>query len=738
MSFLSDLNPSQREAVKNLEGPVIIVAGAGSGKTRVLTYRIARLVQVGVPAYQILALTFTNKAAKEMKERIVQLVGSSSKSIWMGTFHSMFARVLRLESEKLGYGKNFTIYDEQDSLRVVKNVMNAQGISLQQFNPQAIRSRISSAKNRLLGPEEFASQVVDQFDEVSAKVFARYQKLMKRNNAMDFDDLLVLPIHLFEQNKKILNDYQERFRFVLVDEYQDTNKAQYVLLKQLAAKYKNICVVGDDAQSIYAFRGAEIRNILDYQVDYPEAKLFRLEQNYRSTKTILAIADSVIKNNVDQIPKNLWTDNQTGEPITILECADDKDEGIQIAQRILEDIYRLKLDFKDFALLYRTNAQSRSLEDALRKNGIPYTIVGGIEFYQRKEVKDVLAFLRVLTNPLDNESFLRTLNCPNRGIGDVTVERLQAFAERKGLTLLDAVDHAAEIPHLGARTREALLWVGDFFKRHRHLKTIMSMSELSRTMVDELGILGQFKEEGTPDAISRWENVQELLSAISEFSSERPGASLEDFLEEVSLVSDIDSWDDAHNAVTLMTLHSAKGLEFPVAFITGLEEGLLPLFTTVLSNKELEEERRLFYVGITRAMRNLSLSFAGVRYRYGDVTYPSPSRFLDEIGNERIQRITSEKPSSFSGDEFSGTRRRNRRVRAEESSDYFSDPMPDYENATDTVQGFQVGMTVHHDVFGKGRIVSLSGAGESMKASVEFSSAGRKQLLLKYARLRVV
>ncbi len=418
MSFLSDLNPSQREAVKILEGPVIIVAGAGSGKTRVLTYRIARLVQVGVPAYQILALTFTNKAAKEMKERIAQLVGSSSKSIWMGTFHSMFARVLRLEAERLGYGKNFTIYDEQDSLKVVKNEMNAQGISLQHFNPQAIRSRISSAKNRLLGPEELASQSVDQFDEVSAKVFIRYQKAMRRNNAMDFDDLLVLPIHLFDHNKKILNDYQERFRFILVDEYQDTNKAQYVLLKQLAAKYKNICVVGDDAQSIYAFRGAEIRNILDYQVDYPDAKLFRLEQNYRSTKTILAIADSVIKNNVDQIPKNLWTDNQTGEPVTILECADDKDEGIRIAQRILDDIYRLKLGFKDFALLYRTNAQSRSLEDALRKNGIPYTIVGGTEFYQRKEVKNVLAFLRVLTNPLDNESFLRTLNYPNRGIGE--------------------------------------------------------------------------------------------------------------------------------------------------------------------------------------------------------------------------------------------------------------------------------------------------------------------------------
>ncbi|MBI3766357.1 MAG: UvrD-helicase domain-containing protein, partial [Ignavibacteriales bacterium] len=554
--------------------------------------------------------------------------------------------------------------------------------------------------------------------------------------------LLLRPIELFTHHNKILLKYQDRFRFILIDEYQDTNRAQYVLIKLLADQYRNICVVGDDAQSIYAFRGADIRNILDFERDYPNAVIVRLEQNYRSTRTILSAADQVIKKNIDQITKDLWTENQEGDKITILACEDDQDEGATIVSRIYEESNKLKLQFKDIAIMYRTNAQSRSLEDALRKNSIPYMIIGGVEFYQRKEVKDVLAYLRLLVNPRDDESFMRIVNVPARGLGDVAVGRLRDFAATKSLTLFEATDHASEVSGLTSKARTSVEALSVMFKKYLRLTSEMSMSELSRALVDEIGILPLLKEEGTVEAMSRWENIQELLSAITEFSELRADATLENFLQEVSLVSDIDTWEETANAVTLLTLHSAKGLEFPIVFIAGLEEGLLPLYSTVVERKELEEERRLYYVGMTRAMKKLYLSYAKVRFRFGEMSYQSPSRFLDEMEGDLVETVVSSRRHvSRDMRSFSlGDRNRDRkdRKKTDAESHYFSDTMPDYENASDVSNQFRAGNIVEHEVFGRGKVLHVSGSGEFLKAVVDFPAAGKKNLMLKYARLKVL
>ncbi len=737
MSFLNELNSKQQEAVKTVEGPVMVVAGPGSGKTRVLTYRIAYLISIGVPAYRILALTFTNKAASEMKERIHKLVGEKSRQLWMGTFHSVFARILRVECEKLEYQKNFSIYDETDSLSMIKTCMESLSISSQQYHPRAIRSRISSAKNQLISVQEYADRSLDIFEQKTSAVYSDYQKRLKQNNAMDFDDLLLKPLELFKSDKKVLDKYHEYFRFILVDEYQDTNRVQYALINSLASKYKNICVVGDDAQSIYAFRGADIKNILDFRRDYPEVTTFRLEQNYRSTTTILSAADYLIKHNVDQISKNLWTDNPAGDAITVLSCEDDRDEGARIVSQIFEQSNKLKIDLKDIAITYRTNAQSRSLEEALRKNSIPYVIVGGIEFYQRKEVKDTLAYLRLLVNPQDNEGFLRIANYPTRGLGDAALQRLQSFAAERQLSLLVAAQHTVEIEGLSKKAKHGLLMLSTLLRKYNELKNEVSASELSRSLVDELGILRSFKEEGTVEALSRWENVQELLSAISEFTSEHENAALEDFLQEVSLVSAVDDLDGNRNAVTLMTLHSAKGLEYPVVFIAGLEEGLLPLYSTVLERKELEEERRLCYVGITRAMQKLYLTHARTRYRFGDVSYQSPSRFLEEIPKECIEIVESK--IFYPSRAYTGVPKQvNTRIKRSNDAEYHTDVMPDYDSKECVVNGVKVGMMVEHVVFGRGKVLSLAGSGDSLKAVVEFTLVGRKNLLLKYAKLNII
>jgi DNA helicase-2/ATP-dependent DNA helicase PcrA len=744
MNLLQQLNPVQRDAVAVKDGPVMIIAGAGSGKTRVLTYRVAYLIQNHVQPYEILALTFTNKAAKEIKSRIEKLVGVQAKNIWAGTFHSIFARILRHECEAIGFDRSFTIYDTDDQLNVIKAIMSSQNISAQQFNPRAIQSRISGAKNQLVSPEQYDTAAKDPFEVKTSQVFAEYQKKLFASNAMDFDDLLLKPIELFQRNAHALEKYQYRFRYLLVDEYQDTNRAQYVLINMLAQKFRNLCVVGDDAQSIYSFRGADIRNILDFERDYPDCKVFRLEQNYRSTKKILEAADSVIKNNRNQIQKTLWTDNAAGDSIVVIEAEDDKDEGIRIASHIQEECAKRKLDLKDFSILYRTNAQSRSLEDALRRSGISYVIVGGVEFYKRKEIKDVLAYLRLIVNPKDEESLLRVINYPPRGIGETTIERVSAYAESFSpgpISLFEALRRAQQIPEIGERTKNALTQFASFIEKFRDLRAAMSASEVARSLVDELGILKRYKEEATPESLSRWENIQELLSAVTEHTANNPEATLESFLEEVALVSPVDEETSQQNAVTMMTLHAAKGLEFPVVFIAGLEEGLFPLYQAAPDMAEMEEERRLFYVGITRAMLRLFLSHTRMRYRFGELTYPVASRFLSEIDEsllsfERARMNVSSHARRTSIFENS-SRRRNIQSNVA-ADDFVNDTSPNYEDESQEVAHLYVGVRVEHESFGKGKVVQLAGKGESAKAIVLFDDVGTKNLMLKYARLRVL
>lgn len=745
MPLLDQLNPVQRRAASVIDGPVMIVAGAGSGKTRVLTYRIAHLLESGIPPYEILALTFTNKAAKEMKERIERLIGRHAHSVWAGTFHSIFARILRQEAEALGYSRSFTIYDTDDTLSMIKNIMSGLNIPQQQINPRAVQSRISGAKNQMISPKEYDEIAKDFIDQKVSQIFTEYQPKLLKNNAMDFDDLLLRPIDLFKKFPSVLEKYQHRFKYLLVDEYQDTNRAQYVLINLIAQKFRNICVVGDDAQSIYAFRGADIKNILDFERDYPAAKVFRLEQNYRSTKTILAAADSVIKNNRNQIHKTLWTDNPEGEKITVIESEDDKAEGHTIAQKIQEHISKEKMNLKDFAILYRTNAQSRSIEDALRRSGIPYVIVGGVEFYKRKEIKDVLAYLRLVVNPRDDESLLRVINFPGRGIGETTIDKLIEHATKHSMSLFDVVLQCSAVTAISERTKKAILQFGSVVLKYADMKSQMSATEIARSLVDEIGILKLYKEEQTPESLGRWENVQELLSAISEFVDQnKDKATLESFLEEVALVAAIDQLVDERNSVTMMTLHAAKGLEFPVVFITGMEEGLFPLYQITPDASELEEERRLCYVGITRAMRKLYITYTRIRYRFGDVSYPVVSRFLSEILESLLERESSRR-SSFSVDTISHLAAVRKRYgnalqqKKEPKNDVFiPDQEVDYANESQEEIRLSVGVYVEHEVFGKGKVTQLSGKGESAKAVVQFQSVGPKNLMIKFARLRVL
>jgi DNA helicase II / ATP-dependent DNA helicase PcrA len=736
-SIHDQVNAKQLEAIRHVEGPVIVIAGPGSGKTRMLTYRIAQLIKIGVPAYQILALTFTNKAASEMKTRVIDLVGDKSKSLWMGTFHSIFARILRTESEKIGFRRNYSIYDSQDSLSVIKSILNDGKIPSQQYTPASIASRISHAKNLILSPDVYAEQAKDISEEKTALVYREYQRRLHENNAFDFDDLLIKPIELFQKHSAVLGVYQDRFRFILIDEYQDTNHAQYVLIKLLAEKYKNLCVVGDDAQSIYAFRGADIQNILDFQRDYPNATIIRLEQNYRSTKTILSAADLLIKNNQGQISKDLWTENQQGAPITVLACDDDKDEGEAIVQSISRELQRNKREFKNFAIMYRTNAQSRSLEDALRRNSVPYVIIGGVEFYKRKEIKDILAYLRLLVNPQDRECFLRVVNVPNRGVGNVAVTRFLNYAESTHMQFLQCTEKTEHIPLMTAKAKANLRAFGEMMRKYEKLKTDVSIGELSRALVDEIGILRLLKEEATAESMARWENIQELLSAISEYGQQEQEPTLEKFLQEVSLVADVDRWDDRSNAVTLMTLHSAKGLEFPVVFVTGLEEGLLPISNSYGEQKDLEEERRLLYVGMTRAMEKLFLTHARVRFRFGEISYQTASRFLDEIGSADIELSSYRSSYHASRGAVSQSARGKSTVKPQPiEAQYFADEMPDYE--TDGPINLKLGAKVEHPNFGRGTVRQISGNGDQMKIVVDFPSVGRKNLMAKYAHLKIV
>jgi len=740
--FLNDLNPEQLEAVKCIEGPMLVLAGAGSGKTKVLTYRVAYLVASGVPFNEILCLTFTNKAANEMRNRITSLLGELGKKSlggqgWIGTFHSLFARILRAEAEKLGYSSNYTIYDEDDSLRTIRELLRERNLSEEIFSPSAIRWKISQLKNKAVLPEEFFAQARIRQDQVSAQIYSEYEKRLRKNNAMDFDDLLLKPILLFHRDRGVLEKYQNKFKFILVDEYQDTNRAQYVLLKLLAESHKNICVVGDDAQSIYSWRGAELKNIFDFQTDYRGCKVFRLEQNYRSTGKILKAANSIIVHNRRKLDKELWTTNHEGEKLTLLKCDTDRDEGYRIVQKVREEILKNKLQLRDFVVLYRTNYQSRSLEEAFNKNAIPYVIVGGIAFYRRKEIKDILAYLKLIINPSDDESFLRIVNLPQRGIGDISLQHLKRFAESNSLSLLSASGMADSIVEVQPRQRRQLLEFHNLIFKYTKLKDQMKASQLVQSLTDEIGILKDLKEEATTESLERIENIQEFISGIAEFQQEYPDSTLEDFLSEVSLVADVDRWDARQNSVTLMTIHAAKGLEFPVVFVSGLEEGLFPHSSK--EDEELEEERRLFYVAITRAKKKVYLSYAKERYRYGHPTFQSPSRFISEIKSDLIEDdnegkliADTERDALSYMLEKLGVSFGNNSIM---SKPFDRDKLGQVER---TNKELKVGSIVEHEMFGIGKIVEISGKGENTRAVVVFGSNQRKQLLLRYAHLRLI
>ncbi len=736
---LSLLNPAQKKAVQEIEGPCMIIAGAGSGKTRVLTYKIAHLIESGISPFEILALTFTNKAANEMKERISKLVKGNSEKIWMGTFHSMYARILRIEAEKIGFTRNYTIYDTEDSVHLIKQIMKDNGISTENTNPKSVQAVISNLKNKLILPLEFSNLIKTPFDKIINSVYDDYQKSLLKNNCMDFDDLLIKPIELFKRYPDVLKKYQERFKFILVDEYQDTNKAQYILIKLLADKYRNVSIVGDDAQSIYKWRGAEIQNIFDFEDDFKECKVFRLEQNYRSTKNILNLADDVIKKNRKQITKNLWTNNTDGELIHLIETMTDKDESYRIAKYISEEIQKKKLNFKDFVVLYRTNAQSRTLEESLRHNGIPYIIVGGVRFYQRKEIKDILSHFKIIVNPNDNESMIRVLGLKS-GIGKSTIDKLLTIAEKEDKQLFDILKNIKDCEEFSNRIKNLLIEVLNLIYKYQYLKDEINLSEAVRGIIDEIGILRNLRLENTIEADERMNNIEELISAVAEYSDSTEDPRLENFLQQISLVADIDEVDNQKNAITLMTIHSAKGLEFPVVFITGLEEGLFPVSGSMTSEEEMEEERRLFYVAITRAKQKLYLLFANQRYRFGIQSYQMKSRFLREISEDILNSNITIEGLKFNGNRKSTKKKNFRESKAKAIRYEFYNRKrhnKEYIESNDKFPDIKKGVAVNHNTFGKGTVISTSGRGLDKRAEIYFEDVGLKKIVLKYAKMRV-
>ena len=755
-SLLEGLNERQAEAVTTTEGPLLIIAGAGSGKTKVLTVRVAHLLKNGVPSHNILALTFTNKAAQEMKGRIGHLIGSfEARGIWAGTFHAIFARMLRAHAEELGYTSSFTIYDTDDQSAAIKAIMNQLGVSQQTLPPNGIRSRISAAKNAMISWQEYVRQADSIVDKQTGQIFEQYEKRLRQSNAMDFDDLLLNMIRLLEQNPDILEHYQDRFRYLMVDEYQDTNRAQYRVVNMLAKKYRNLCVVGDDAQSIYRWRGADIRNILDFERDYTEAKVVRLEQNYRSTKTILAAADSVIKNNSKQLKKTLWTDNPEGEKISLLSCRDDREEAQHIVRALRNRIETNGYNYSDLAILYRTNAQSQALEDAFRRDNLPYNIVSGVSFYKRKEVKDTIAYLRLLVNPSDSESLMRVINEPTRGIGQTTMKRLEGYAMDNSVALYDVLKTIGSIPRIQTRTSTAVKNFVDIVDRHRELLDELPPASLAQQYIEATGLPGMYKQQDTEDSLDRWNNIERVLDHILEQQELDEDLTMAGYLEQIALVSEQDDPKLGSNRISMMTMHAAKGLEFPVVVIAGLEQGLFPLAKAETDALEQEEERRLFYVGITRAREQLLMSYAERRYRFGELVFSRPSMFLSEIDHECF--APASRTMARSGNSMPGSQTRPSPSRKSTSGRAGGLPMaprapqapknpaneysqmPDAESYSQTSEGpLRKGQQVRHPMFGVGVVAALSGSGQNAKATVDFTNGKRKQLMLAYAKLEVL
>jgi DNA helicase-2/ATP-dependent DNA helicase PcrA len=808
-NYLDELNPVQRQAVECTEGPEMIIAGAGSGKTRVLTYRIAHLMQKGVDPFNILSLTFTNKAAREMKERIAKIVGASeAKNIWMGTFHSVFARILRSEAEKLGYPSNFTIYDTDDAKSLIKTILKEQGLDDKIYKPGSVLSRISAAKNNLITAQQYLNNAqIQEEDRMAVKpkmgiIYQQYASRCFKAGAMDFDDLLFNTNVLLRDFPAVLHKYQHKFKYILVDEYQDTNFSQYVIVKQLAAAFRNICVVGDDAQSIYAFRGANIQNILNFEKDYPELNTYKLEQNYRSTKNIVGAANTVISKNTEQLKKNVFTDNEEGEKIKVVKTESDNAEGNFVANSIFETKMNEQANNKDFAILYRTNAQSRAMEEALRRQNIPYRIYGGLSFYQRKEIKDLLSYYRLTINNHDEEALKRIINYPARGIGDTTLDRLIIAANDHDVSIWTVIENINQFEtgiNAGAKAK-----VDEFATMIKSFSAMLASHnayDLGQHVAVHSGILRDLYADKTPEGVSRHENIQELLNGLKEFSEseielfdegndenetttsaevkpseaestsngtlfsfeeektaentvplEKGAPTLTLFMQDIALMTDADKnvkTEEDKNKVALMTIHAAKGLEFKYVYIVGLEENLFPSQMSLTSRADLEEERRLFYVAITRAEKRATLSFSTTRYRWGNLIYSEPSRFIEELDEQYVE-FPRENNNRLFGEEETNTVKAKLNI-SKPQQQFVQRPVigkklvkvnaakkatSDFD--TESLRDLQVGMQVEHERFGSGKVINMDGEFPNNKATVFFDGVGQKQLLIKFAKLRIV
>ena len=773
-SYLDELNEAQKEAVLQKEGPMIIIAGAGSGKTRVLTYRIAHLMKNGIDPFNILSLTFTNKAAKEMKSRIAGVVGpSEAKNLWMGTFHSVFARILRSEADKLGYPSNFTIYDTQDSVRLISSIIKELQLEKDKYKPKQVLGRISQFKNSLITVRAYyQNPEVMEADKVSGRpkigsIYKEYVDRCFKAGAMDFDDLLLRTNELLTRFPEVLAKYQDRFRYILVDEYQDTNHSQYLIVRALADRYQNICVVGDDSQSIYAFRGANIQNILNFQKDYDDVRIFKLEQNYRSSSNIVQAANSVIDKNKTKLDKEIWTANRDGELIKVMRTFSEGDEGRFVASSIFENKMQHQLPNNNFTVLYRTNAQSRAIEDALRKKNIKYKIYGGLSFYQRKEIKDTLAYLRLLINPKDEEALKRVINYPARGIGQTTIDRLVIAANQHNVSIFELLFQLDSLPiNINSGIKAKLLNFRDMIRSFQIEAQSKNAFEIADLVLKKTRLIRDLESEGTPEAVSRVENVQELMNGIKDFIEEQKekgeDASLAFFLEDVALATDFDQEKDDVPRVSLMTIHLAKGLEFPFVYIVGLEENLFPSAMSMNTRSEIEEERRLFYVALTRAEKQVYLSYAQSRYRWGKLIDCEPSRFLEEIDEKFIDYITPRKEqvksNAFIDKDIFGIpdqqkirfkkpvqKNIEKPVKKPALKPVRTNPPKNLKKVADMGSSQNLfdndllqGNTVEHAKFGRGEVLSIEGAGNSKKAEIKFDSGDTKKLLLQFAKLKII
>jgi DNA helicase II / ATP-dependent DNA helicase PcrA len=772
MSFLDGLNPSQRAAVENIYGPTMVIAGAGSGKTRVLTFRIAYMMEQGIDPFNILALTFTNKAAKEMQERISKIVemggmghygASEAKHLTMGTFHSVFSRILRFNAERIGYPQNFTIYDTQDTKSLLKEIIKGFNLDDKVYKPSSIYGRISTAKNNLISVDQYL-----QNDEIMAedrmskrpeigRIYKAYQDRLFKSGAMDFDDLLFQTYILLRDFPDVLSFYQQKFKYILVDEYQDTNYSQYMIVKMLAAAYENLCVVGDDAQSIYSFRGANIQNILNFKKDYPDFKLFKLEQNYRSTKNIVDAANSVITRNLEQIKKDVWTDNESGELLTVVRTLTDNEEGKVISNRIYDKKMQEGLDYSDFAILYRTNRQSRAFEEAFRKMNIPYKIYGGLSFYQRKEIKDLLAYFRLTTNHNDEEAFKRVINYPARGIGKTSLEKMTIASSNYGIPIWEIIQNFNQYPvEINAATRQKFIDFATMIQSFNAQLDKLNAYELGQHIAKSSGILKELYQEKDkgPEEVERYQNIEELIGGLRDFTASKEEgefASLADFMIDVALLTDADEdKGDDKNHVTMMTIHSSKGLEFPHVYLVGLEENLFPSQMALQTRSETEEERRLFYVAVTRAMKTCTLSYAVSRFQFGSLSSSEPSRFISEINPKFLHYEQSSRGQGRSlssgrplGLGFEGRTGGLNRSLSSDNKHSISNPqnlkpVSELRGGAQGESTLKVGYNVLHDKFGKGKITKIEGQGADKKATIFFPHAGAKTLLLRFANLTVV